>query len=155
MNSGRDIMLGINTNTVSLLALGAWCAAAGAQTTIHKCVIEGKVSYGDTPCTAGAASQLLVPATGAPDPHYTKLMARQKAYVGRLDAERRAEEIQAERRGAHERRQAAAHRQKCAKLGLRKKWNHEDLARAEGKHAASLRVKARRQAEEMALECPD
>ncbi len=148
-------MLGINSNTVSLLALGALCAAAEAQTTIHKCVTDGKVSYGDTPCTTGVASRLVVPATSAPDPNYTKLMARQKAYVGKLDALRRTEELQAERRSAQERRQGAARQQKCDKLRLRKKWNHEDLARAEGKQVASLRIKARRQAEEMALECPD
>jgi hypothetical protein len=154
MNSGRTIMLGINANTVSLLAFGALCASAEAQTTLHKCVLKGKISYADAPCAEGAATTLHVPAT-VPDPAFHKRMASQQAYVKKLDELARKDAVQEERRIAQERRQGAAHRQKCAKLRLQKKWADEDLATAERKQAGGMRVKARRRAEEMALECPD
>ena len=138
---------------ISLLVLGALCHAAAAQT-IYKCDSGGKLTYGDQPCTAGTASELAVPAAPAPDPGLQQRLKRQKAMVEQLDKERLASAALQERERARNARLGAARRQQCDRLRLRKKWADEDLARAGGKEAMPLRIKAQRQAEQLALECP-
>jgi hypothetical protein len=136
--------------TISIVALCALCNAAAPQS-VYKCTADGKVTYADTPCTSGAGTELAVSPAPPPD---REVLKRQKAFLARLEAERAAGEARDQRR--HERNSAAAAqlKQKCDKLRLRQKWADEDLARATGRARDALRLKARRQAEAMAVECP-
>ena len=65
-----------------------------------------------------------------------------------MQAERDAHDV--ERAG----RAALALRKRCDKLRLQARWADEDLARSTDAAKAITRIKARRQAETLAVECP-
>lgn len=135
------------------VAACALFASASAQT-IHKCVIDGKPSYGDRPCTTGTATELTV-TTPAPDPAMPERLARQHALAQQLtlrDVLADAAERQEQQRA---RRAAASQKIKCDRLRLRQQWAREDVRTAPKKSSAAAERKARRQAESMALECPN
>ena len=140
-----------------ILALGLLATAGQAQP-VYKCSDGGKTSYSDRPC-AGGASKPLPPPPGGISPADTMgpqggdartLLALEKARIAREKA--------AEQEAKAEARQAKtmhARRQKCDKLRLRRKWAEEDLARTvHGPKHEAARLKARRQAEALAVECP-
>lgn len=131
----------------------AACAAAQAQT-IYKCSSNGKVAYGEQPCTGGTQATLAVLPAPPLDPELKERLARQKALAESLDKERRDAVAQAARAA----RPAAATRispqlARCDKLRLQLKWAEEDLRKAAGPATEALRLKAQRQAESMAVEC--
>jgi len=132
-------------------------ASASAQT-IYKCSVNGTLWYGDRPCTTGVASELAVTPAPPPDPDTIARLARQHALAQQLikrDAARDyRDELEAERELQRARRAASAHKLKCDRLRLRQQWAQEDVRSAADKSAAKARVKARRQGEAMALECP-
>jgi hypothetical protein len=143
-----------------LLFLFAAClltSAVQAQS-VYKCTLEGKTSYSDRPCTQGASRALPPPPAGI-SPADTMgpqggdartLLALEKA---RIDREK--EQAKEERAQAKLGRAAHARRQKCDKLRLRRNWAEEDLARTvHGPKHEAARLKARRQAETLAVECP-
>jgi hypothetical protein len=140
---------------IPVLAACALCHAAAAQT-IYKCRVDGKVAYGDTPCVSGDSVELAVPAVHPPvhAPAPASSPARDKASLAQLEKLRLTRELHEQREQARDRRAAAAHREKCDKLRLRRKWTEEDLARTAGPATEPLRLKLRRQAEAMAVECP-
>ena len=124
---------------MTALLLCALAPAAGAQA-IYKCTVGGKVSYGEQPCADGKATTLAVPP--APDPSAaTALFKQEQARLAALQKERAA-------------RAAASVRQKCERLRLQSKWADEDAARAGKATLASARMKAKRQAEALAVQCP-
>lgn len=137
---------------VSVLLIGA-CPAASAQT-IYKCENGAKISYADQPCTTGKARALALDAAPAPDPALQQRLLRQKALADSIDQQRQASAAQQARLDARERRLGAQRTRQCRQLQLRKKWADEDLARASVKDTTPLRTRARRQAEQLALECP-
>jgi len=109
----------------------ALCLLTGAThaDTIYKCTADGKVSYSQTPCAADAAGAVLdVPATAPPDPAAAAELQRQKREADALQKARQKREAKEEREAAKSDAAAAAHRKKCAKLALQKKWA-EDEAR--------------------------
>lgn len=134
------------------LVLCLACAGAHAHT-VYRCSIDGKTSYSDTPCASGTSTALETPAapsaaSPAPD------LARMKAESATLEKQRHAREAKDERAQGRDAARAAARRQQCDKLRLNKKWAEEDAAHATGQAVARARVKARRMAEQLALECP-
>lgn len=139
-----------------LIALCLLCHCAGAQA-IYKCSDGGKISYGDRPCAAGTATRLPPPAAGVTPPEASAVATRDARTLLELEKLRIAREKQSE---AEERRQdklaraAQARRKTCAKLRLRHKWAEEDAARGQGKAREAALLKARRQRETMAVECP-
>ncbi|WP_317205500.1 DUF4124 domain-containing protein [Janthinobacterium sp.] len=139
--------------TAMLLGLAALCGAASAQT-VYKCVSDGKTSYGTTPCPSGRGVALDVPPPPAPAPDAAAALARDEKTATRLRAERLRREAREDSAQARAGKAAAARRKKCAALALRQKWAAEDARGAGEKTATKARVKARRAAEKLALECP-
>jgi hypothetical protein len=131
--------------------------AAQAQS-VYKCTADGKTSYGDHPCAQGASTALPPPPTGI-SPADTMgpqggdartLLALEKARIAREKEAAREERAQAKLGRA-----AYAKRQKCDRLRLRHKWAEEDLARSvHGAKQEAARLKAKRQRETLAVECP-
>ena len=126
-------------------------ALAGA---LYKCLEGGRVIYADRPCNGAGAPLALAPAP-APDPLQAARLADARATLQALD-KRLSEQAQREDQ-AFERagRAALALRTRCAKLRLQRRWADEDLARSSDDATALSRVKARRLAEGLAVECPD
>jgi hypothetical protein len=127
------------------------CAPAAADT-IYKCVEAGKVSYNDRPC-AGNTVELKVPAAGAA-PEAAQRLARQRALLQEIEDKRAKEEDHEARAARQAQRAAEVQRKRCDKMRLQGKWATEDLARAGRIEAEHARIKARRQAELLAMECP-
>jgi hypothetical protein len=138
---------------LAVCALCVPCQTAAAQA-VYKCTINGKVAYGDQPCAAGATVELAVPRAPAGSPAPDQQLARVQAASLALEKLRLARELHDEREQARRSRAAATRRQKCERLRLRQKWASEDLARTEGAKLEAARIKVRRQAESMAVECP-
>jgi len=145
------------TRLLLLLASSLLSTAVHAQS-VYKCVDAGKTSYSDRPCPAGSSKPLPPPPVGI-SPADTMgpqggdartLLALEKARIAREKAA--GQEAKAEARQA---RVAHARRQKCDKMRLRHKWAEEDLARTvHGPKHEAARLKARRQLEALAVECP-
>ena len=144
---------------LKLMAAMAACAlaqgvAAGGANTIYKCTVNGKVSYGDQPCNAGTGAELAVRAAPPPDKAAAEKLASDKLRLAELQKDRAATEMREERERQRAARGAGALRQKCERLRLKQKWMEEDLRALRGEALASARLKAQRQAEVLAVECP-
>jgi hypothetical protein len=126
--------------------------------TIYKCSVDGKTSYGDRPCAHGASNVLPPLPAGIPVGETAGVQtgdARTLLELEKLRMAREKEAVREDRQLAREKRAAQAKRQKCDKLRLRRKWAEEDLARtAHGRAHEAARIKVRRQAETLAVECP-
>jgi hypothetical protein len=137
---------------IPALAACALCQLAAAQV-IYKCKVDGKVSYGDRPCANGDMVELSVPAAPAPQPALDQTK-RERASLQQLEKLRLTRELAEQRDNARAQRAFAAQRQKCNRLRLQHKWADEDAARSSGARLEAARIKARRQAEALAVECP-
>jgi hypothetical protein len=137
---------------IPVLAACALCQAAAAQA-VYKCSVDGKVSYGDQPCASGQSVRLPVPPAPAPQPAHEQA-DRARASSLQLEKLRLTRELAEQREQARAARVFAAQRQKCKRLALQHKWAGEDLARATGARVEAARIKARRQAEALAVQCP-
>ncbi|SFC78881.1 DUF4124 domain-containing protein [Massilia yuzhufengensis] len=133
----------------AILCLLCHAATAG---TIYKCVDAGTVSYHDRPC--GAAAVALAVPVAAPAPEVVERLARQRALLQEIEDERARCDQQAAREQQRAERAALVQRRHCDKLRLQRKWLDEDSARAGKDEAERARLKARRQAEVLAMECP-
>jgi hypothetical protein len=141
--------------TCAAVVLSLAALAAQAQT-VHKCTVDGKVSYSDQPCpaSAGAKAVLDVQAAPAADPDAIKAVRQQKKQADALEKSRLKRQDKDEREDARAAQAAAVQRKKCGKLKLNKQWADEDARRATGGAAEAARLKAKRAGEAMALECP-
>jgi hypothetical protein len=147
----------MNAMRTMMVVLGM-CALAGpaAAQTVYKCTVDGKVSYGERPCADGKTTALDVPPapSGA---EAAEAPERDKAHLAALQKERAsvdAVDARDERERQRAARTAATLRQKCDRLRLQQKWAQEDAARAGKAAAAAARLKAKRQAEALAVQCP-
>jgi hypothetical protein len=148
---------------VRIMVMAAACALtlpALAQG-VFKCTADGKIEYRDWPCVDGVA--LKVPA--APSPATAQQdAARDRQALLELEKLRATQELRAERQRASAGREARAEareqraedsqRKRCARLRLKQKWSSEDRERLSGHASDTASLKARRQAEELAVECP-
>ncbi|MQA18740.1 DUF4124 domain-containing protein [Rugamonas rivuli] len=134
------------------------CAAAltAQAQSVHKCTVDGKVSYSDTPCPSAAASAttLAVPAAPPADPVAAADLARQKKQAAALEKARHRREDQDDRAAEKAAQAAAVQRKKCGKLKLNKQWADEDVRRASVAKLDNAKLRAKRAAEALALECP-
>ena len=150
-----------------LFALFA-CTQAGAAP-VYKCSSGGKISYGDRPCAHGQAEAQLAPPAGVALPgaetpatgDARTLLELEKLRIAKAQREQRAQEQRQKRELAEQRerqrtsRAASARHKQCARLKLRHKWTADDAARsAHGPKREAALLKARRQAEQLAVECP-
>lgn len=136
--------------SMAILCLASGTAAAG---TIYKCQEGGRTSYHDQPCGHTAVA-LKVQTTPAPAPEALARLARERALLQEIEDARMQREEQAAREAVRTQRAAAAAKRRCDKLRLQHKWADEDVRRAGRDEAERARIKARRQAEALAVECP-
>jgi len=145
------------TSLLLAAMLAGLCAPAAAQT-IHKCTVDGKITYSESPCPAGAASatELAVPAAPVPDPSSAAELARQKQQAADLEKERLKREARQDReleKSAHSIRAVNAHAKKCAKLKSDKVAAEEEGKTVTIQNEGRARARIRRAAEAYALEC--
>jgi hypothetical protein len=133
-------------------ALLLYAAVAGAQT-VHKCTVDGKVSYSQQPCTVGTASVIAVPEAPAADPATAAELKRMRREGAALEKDRHKREQSDEREAERAGRAAAARHQKCEKLKLDKKWADDDLRRAQPQYEERARLKAQRATDKVKLSC--
>ena len=133
-----------------LMLCAAAASPAGAQT-VHKCTLDGKVTYTEQPCAGGTV--IAVPDAPAPGKSAAADLKSAKKQADALEKERRKREAAGEREDAAASRAAAARHQKCDKLRLDRKWADEDLRRAQPQHEERARIKAQRAADKLKLSC--
>jgi hypothetical protein len=148
---------------IPVMAACALAQPALAQV-VYKCQVNGKVEYGDRPCATGPGMTLSVPraqasVSGPGEPARREREALLQLEKMRLSREMREERerdaaLREQKAQAREQRTLDAQRRKCARLHLRQKWGDEDRAHLTGKSAEAARVRARRDAEMLAVECP-
>ncbi len=126
-------------------------ALAGA---VYKCTVDGKITYSDAPCAAGASVVLETPAAPAADPAVNAALRRQQKQADTLQKARLKREQQDDREAARDAKAAATQRKKCDQLRLKKRWADEDARRASGQATEAARLRAHRAGEAMSLECP-
>ena len=139
-----------------LIVVVMWAATllAYAQT-VYKCQADGKTTYSDAPCPAGAdASTLEAPAAPPRDAAAATALRRQQKQADALEKARLKREERDERDAARVSQAAAVQRKKCDKLKLNKRWADEDARRATGQATEAARLRAQRAGEAMSLECP-
>lgn len=147
----------MNTSyTHAALAAGLLAAAlpAAYAQTVHKCVHEGKTTYGDQPCEAGADTVLPAPYTPKADAGAASELKRQRKEAAALEKVRHQREDQDAREQAKTSALADARRKKCAKLALAKRWADEEARNATLPRLDSAQQRARRAGDTLALECP-
>ncbi len=122
---------------------------------IHKCVVGGQVSYSDLPCPANAssASTLTRPSAPASDPQAAAKLARARKESAALEKTRLARDEREAKLDARAAQVAATQERKCGKLRLNRQWAEDDARRATAATIDSARLKARRAAELLAMEC--
>ena len=122
---------------------------------IHKCTIDGKISYGDRPCPAAAtaASVLSAPVAPPPDPRAAANLARTRKEAQALEKARLTRDDKEERANAKAVQAASVQRRKCDKLRLSRQWADDDLRRATAATIDQARLKAQRAADQLAVEC--
>lgn len=135
-----------------LLALSAVALPAQAQT-LHKCTVDGKVSYSHQPCDRGQAAVIAVPEAPAPDPTAAKELQRQRKEADKLESARHKREARQEREDIAAGRVAAARARKCDKLRLQQKWAEEDARGATIQGLERARTRASRANDLYKLEC--
>jgi len=140
-----------------LLSIATACILCQGQPqaadAIYKCHEGGRVTYADRPCP-GAGAELALRAAPPPDPETQARMARARDMAVGIDKLRAEQTLREERDGERARRAALALRKRCDKLRLQRQWLEEDLARTRGDAKETARIKVRRQAETLAVECP-
>lgn len=144
---------------VSLVLLCLLAGSASGTTgapgaTIFKCVDAGKVSYHDRPCGPASVALAAAPALPGDAAAATERLARERALLQGIEKERALRAEHAAREATRIERAAAAERRRCDKLRLQRKWADEDSALAGRDEAQRARLKAKRQGEVLAVECP-
>ena len=132
------------------------CAAAFAAQaqSVYKCTLDGKISYGDTPCPAGAASSPMPAPPVAPAAAATSAdLLRMQTESAALQKTRQKTEEREARAAERAARTAAVQRKRCAKLALAKQWADEDARRASHANLDKARLRAKRAGESLAVEC--
>lgn len=143
----------MKTCAATLLLL--FCTAAGAQT-LHKCMVDGKVSYGERPCepgSGGASSTIDYPAAPAADPKASAELKRMQKEAKALQKDRHQREAADDREAARAGKEAATRHKRCAKLKLDKKWADDEARGAQVQNLERAKVRARQAADRLALEC--
>lgn len=138
-----------------VLFLFACAATQAASGQVYKCRSGGTVTYLDRPCADGVSIELSVPKARQSEIAQAKSAAlRDREALLQIEKVRLANELRSQREAERAQKAAEAQRRKCERLRLRQKWAEEDLARSTGPAMDAARVKARRQAEATAVECP-
>ena len=130
------------------------CAPQANAQSIYKCMLDGKTSYGETPCPTG--NSVVLPAPATPERSGLDQPARLRQQAEQLTKQRHQREAREEQAQQRADRIAARQRERCTSLKLHKQWADEDAARAvRGRNAGQAALKARRAGQKLAMACPD
>jgi hypothetical protein len=135
--------------TVLLCLLVSFSAPALA---LYKCKSGDTISYSDAPCPGGVAMNIDSPSP-AESARARKQAAKEQEHLRRLDNHRRKQEAQDEKDRQRLARDHAVKQKRCTLLSQRKKWADEDASTASGRSQEKAKVKARRVAEQLEMEC--
>lgn len=127
--------------------------ASHAQT-VHKCTVEGKVTYTEQPCQAGTAAVIAVPEAPPANPNAAADLKRMQKEASTLERERHRREAADDRAQQQAARAAQARHKQCAKLKLEKKWADDEVRGALVQNLDRAKTRAQRAADKLALECP-
>jgi hypothetical protein len=133
--------------------LTACALSQAAAQTVYKCSEQGKLSYGDQPCPDGHSVVLAVP-SAPPSAAALEQLQRERTLLRQLEDQRARQELAEQRARQHAWRALAERRRRCDRLRLERKWADEDAASSAGTRAQAARLRARRRAEALAVECP-
>lgn len=136
-----------------VLALLLPGSASHAQT-VHKCTVDGKVTYTEQPCQAGTAAVIAVPEAPPPNPGAATDLKRMQKEARALERDRHRREAASDREQQQAARTAQARSKQCAKLRLEKKWADDDVRGALVQNLDRAKTRAQRAADRLALECP-
>jgi hypothetical protein len=125
---------------------------ASAQT-VHKCTVDGKITYTEQPCQAGQGSVIAVPLAPQQEKSDAADLKRIKKQADSLESSRHRREAADERADDAASRAQAKRHQNCEKLKLDKKWADEDMRRAQPQYEERARIKAQRAGEKLKLAC--
>jgi nitrate reductase alpha subunit len=137
----------------TLILTLALSAAATGDGQIHKCTVDGKITYSQAPCERGQSAVLSVPEAPPPDTNARADLARQQKMSKDLQTEREKREARQAVVDEKASRVAATRRSKCLKLRQDQKWAEEDARGALIQHVERAQLKAKRAAERYKLEC--
>ena len=143
----------MNILRASLLSMLVSCGAGQAQT-VHKCTVDGKVTYTEQPCQAGTAAVIAVPDAPPPNPAAAEELKRMQKQARTLERERHRREAADDRAQQQAADAARARHKQCAKLKLEKKWADDDVRGAPVQNLDRAKTRAQRAADRLALECP-
>lgn len=137
---------------IFLMASGAGQASAQP---VYKCTANGKISYGEAPCGAGAAQQQLSALASSAPPTHPDQNAKLRQEAQQLTQQRHRREAREEQAQQRADKKATLQRQKCANLQLQRQWAHEDAAheKRSNNDSAKAALKARRADEKWTVEC--
>ncbi|WP_156369521.1 DUF4124 domain-containing protein [Duganella sp. Leaf126] len=141
--------------STALLVASALPLAPAAAQDIHKCLVDGKLSYSDRPCPQSATSASTLARQAAPpaDPAAAASLTRMRKEALALEKSRLAREDQQAKQDAKVAQAAAVRQRRCDKLRLQRQWADDDARRASGSNSDAARTRARRAADLLALEC--
>lgn len=123
---------------------------------MYKCTENGKVAYSDRPCPEGKPVQLNVPAGSPTEASAARERSRREQDVLRqMELQRVKSERQAEYENRRSEYVATMKRQRCEQLRQQRQRSREQSARTYNPAAEAAKLRARRDAEELAAECPD
>lgn len=134
------------------------CGLCTPSHAIYKCQAQGSVTYSDRPCE-GRPLDLPPPpppsssSSAKSDNSGSDALRREKSEVTRLQRIREQRERQDQQIRDLAARGAAARERKCKSLSLQLRWREEDLREANLQETKKARVRARRAAEKLAMEC--
>ena len=147
-------MTGPDMFQLAVLVFLCLLAGSASGATIYKCTDAGKVSYNDRPCGSASVVLAATPALPGDAAAAVERLARERALLQGIEKERALRAGHEAREAARTARDAAAERRRCDKLRLQSKWADEDIARAGREETQRARLKAKRQGEVLAVECP-
>jgi hypothetical protein len=136
--------------TMLLCLLVSFSAPALA---LYKCKSGDSISYSDQPCPGAGEVLNTTPHAATDTAAARKRLAEEQKQVRQLENTRRRKEAQEEKERQRAEHEHAVKQKRCKLLAQRKKWAEEDLSTSSGRSTERARIKARRVAEQMELEC--
>lgn len=153
MNRRAPTLRWAMTVAAPLLAPLFLATSATAQT-VHKCTVEGKVTYTGQPCQAGSASVIAVPPAPSPDPDAARDLQRMKKEARVLEKQRRQRDAELDRELDKSNKALAAHKQHCDALLADKKSADNNARGAPLQRMERTKFLAQQAAEKLAKDCP-
>ena len=131
------------------------CLPTAPALAIHKCEINGKITYSDTPCPAGKASELAIKQTVTPEDtaRARARLAQDQQQLATLEEAQRQQAAIEQKQGRERAKLAAADKRRCDALAQQLAWLTDDAARAGPAGLDKARRAQRRADEKYTTQC--